>query len=57
MLDLEEVVTIEREEWRSVETNNGGECVMMSGMKHTQLLCADNLDSHQKFSISLVDIT
>ena len=48
MFDLEEVVTIEREEWRSVETNNGGECVMMTGMKETLLLYADNLDSHQK---------
>ena len=45
MLDLEEVVIIEREEWRSVETNGGGECVMMNGMKETQLLCADNWDS------------
>ena len=27
MFDLEEVVTIERGEWRSVETNNGGECM------------------------------
>ena len=33
MFDLEEVAIIEREEWRSVETNNGGECVMISGMK------------------------
>ena len=48
MLDLEGVAIIEREEWRSVETNNGGECVMMNGMKETRLLCADNWDSHQK---------
>ena len=48
MLDWEEVVTIEREEWRSVETNNGGECVMISGMKETQLLCADNWDFQEK---------
>ena len=48
MFDLEEVVTIEREEWRFVEINSGGECVMMNGMKETRLLCADNWDSHQK---------
>ena len=48
MFDLEEVVTIKREEWRSVETNNGGECVMMSGMKKIQLLSADNWDFQKK---------
>ena len=48
MFDLEEVVTIERGEWRSVETNNGGECVMISGMKETKLLSADNWDFQKK---------
>ena len=48
ILDLEEVVTIEREEWKSVETNSGGECVMMNGMKETRLLCADNWDFQKK---------
>ena len=48
MLDLEEVVTIEREEWRSVETNSGGECVTMNGMKEIRLLCADNWDFQKK---------
>ena len=48
MFDLEEVAIIEREEWRSVETNSGGECVMIFGIKETLLLYADNLDSHQK---------
>ena len=48
MLDSEEVVTIEREEWRSVETNSGGECVMMNGMKETRLLCVDNWDFRKK---------
>ena len=43
-----EVGTIEREEWRSVETNNGEQCVMMSGIKMTPLLCADNLDFQKK---------
>ena len=51
MFDLEEVVTIEREEWRSVETNSGGECVMITGMKDTQLLCADNWDSQKKVDL------
>ena len=41
MLDWKEVDTIEREEWRSVETNNGGECVTIGGMKKTQLLSVD----------------
>ena len=48
MFGWEEVGTTEREEWRSVEVNSGGECVMMSGMKMTQLLCADNLDIQEK---------
>ena len=48
MYDLEEVTIIEREEWRSVEINSGGECVMMNGMKETRLLCADNWDSQKK---------
>ena len=48
MLYLEEVITIEREEWRSVETNNGGSCVMVNGMKETRLLCANNLNFQKK---------
>ena len=48
MFDLEEVVTIEREEWKSVETKSGGECVMMNGMKMIQLWSADNWDFQKK---------
>ena len=48
MFDLEEVVTIEREEWTSVETNSGGEYVMICGMKMIQLLSADNWDFQEK---------
>ena len=43
-----EVGIIEREEWRSVGTSNGVECVMICGMKMTQLLCVDNLDYQKK---------
>jgi hypothetical protein len=43
-----EVGIIEREEWRSVETSSGGECVMMTGMQTTQLLYADNWDFQKK---------
>ena len=56
MFDLEEVVTIEREEWRSVEINSGGECVMMNGMKETRLLYADNLDSQKKVATIIHEI-
>ena len=52
MFVWEEVGTIEREEWRSVETSNGGECVMITGMKETQLLYADNSDSQKKVLLS-----
>ena len=48
MFDLVGVVTIEREEWRSVGTSSGEECVMMAGMKMTQLLYADNWDFQKK---------
>ena len=43
-----EVVTIEREKWRSVGTSSGGECVMMGGMKEIQLLYAGNWDFQKK---------
>ena len=43
-----EVVTIEREEWRSVETSSGEECVMMGGMKMTLLWYAGNWDYQKK---------
>jgi hypothetical protein len=43
-----EVGIIEREEWRSVETSSGGECVMMNGMSEIRLLYADNLDFQKK---------
>ena len=48
MFDWVEVVTIEREKWRSVETNNGGEFVTMSGMKESRLLYVDNWDFQKK---------
>ena len=51
-----EVVTIEREEWKSVETNNGGECVMILGMKETLLLYADSLDSQEKVFSSKIKL-
>ena len=56
MFDWEEVVTIEREEWKCVETNNGGECVMILGMKETLLLYADNLDSQKKVFSSKIKL-
>ena len=31
-----------------METSSGGECVMMSGMKETRLLCVDNWDFQKK---------
>ena len=46
-----EVDIIEREDWRSVEINSGGECVMITGMKMTQLSYVDNLDFQKKVAI------
>ena len=43
MFNLEEVVTIERGGWRSVETNNGGECVMICEIKLIQVLSCRQL--------------
>jgi pyruvate/2-oxoglutarate dehydrogenase complex dihydrolipoamide dehydrogenase (E3) component len=43
-----EVGIIEREEWRSVETSSGGECVMIGGVPMTLLLYAANLDFQKK---------
>ena len=47
-LDLEEVDTLTREEWRSVEINNGGEYVMINGMIMTPLLYVGNWDFQNK---------
>ena len=44
-------MTTEREEWRSVKTNSGGECVMVSGTKEMPLLYVDNWDFLIKFTI------